>query len=142
MNLFLILLFSISLISCSSSNEQTTKPNASLTNTRWFLRVMNDKKIFTPESGKEIYITFTSDGNKASGSGGCNNFFSTYKVAGKKINFSNVGGTEMYCDNRMETESEFYRILERAKTYKIRKNILSLFDSNKVIAKFEAIYLN
>lgn len=137
-NLFISLIF----ISCSSSVEQTTKPNASLTNTRWVLRVMSERKIFTPEGGKEIYIILTADGNKANGCGGCNNYFTTYTLTGRNIKFGLIAGTEMYCDSRMETEAGFYKILEQTRRYKINGDNLFLYDSNKTItAKFEAVYL-
>lgn len=140
--LFLNILISLIFLSCSSSSEQTTKPNASLTNTHWVLRVMNDKKIFTPEGGKEIYMTLTADGNKANGCGGCNNYFTTYSLTGKNIKFGLIAGTEMYCESRMDTEAGFYKMLEHTLRYKISGNNLLLYDSNKkIIAKFEAVYL-
>ncbi len=139
---FTLIIFGVLLVSCSSSNEQPSVPNASLTNTRWVLRVLNDKKIFTPESGKEAYITLTGDGNKANGTGGCNNFFTTFTLTGKNIKFGQVAGTEMYCENRMETEAAFYKVIEQTQSYKIKGDNLYLYNLNKnIIAKFEAVYL-
>ena len=138
-----ILLLSSSLFSCSSSKEESPSvSNASLTNTRWVLRVLNDKKIFTPEKGKEAFITLSKDGNKANGVGGCNNFFTTYTLSGKNLSFGPVASTEMFCEGQMDTETAFFKAISNTKTYRINGNYLYLSDSSKVTAKLEAVFLN
>ncbi len=139
----LILITSVIILSCSSSDEKPMPPKASLTNTRWVLRVLNDKKIFTPEGGKEIFLTLNKDGNKANGTGGCNNFFSTFTLNGSSLKFGPVASTEMFCQDKMETESAFFKALEKTRTYKISGDNLFLSDSAKtVVAKFEVVYMN
>jgi heat shock protein HslJ len=139
----LILITFISIISCSSSNDKPVPPKASLTNTRWVLRVLNDKKIFTPEGGKEIFLTLNKDGNKANGTGGCNNFFSTFTENGSSLKFGPVASTEMFCQDKMDTESAFFKALGNTRTFKISGDNLFLSDSVKtVVAKLEAVYLN
>ena len=143
LSISLILFLSTSLFSCTSSKEESPSvPNASLTNTRWVLRVLNDKKIFTPEKGKEAFISLSKDGNKANGVGSCNNFFTTYTLSGKDLSFGPVASTEMFCQNGMETETAFFKAISNTKTYKISGNYLFLSDSAKVIAKLEAVFLN
>jgi len=138
-----ILLLSSSFFSCSSSKEESPAvSNASLTNTRWVLRVLNDKKIFTPEKGKEAFITLSKDGNKANGVGSCNNFFTTYTLSGKNLSFGPVASTEMFCEGQMDTETAFFKAISNTKTYKISGNYLYLSDSSKVIAKLESVFLN
>lgn len=129
-------------ISCSSSGEKESKAKASFTNTRWVLRVLNDKRVYTPEGGKEAFITFGKDTAKAYGSGGCNNFFGNYVKDGSSLKIGPVARTEMFCEGRMETEDAFLKALESTVSYKISGNDLSLFSSEKLIAKFEAVYLN
>lgn len=137
----LLIIFSSVLISCSSSDEQTT-PNASFTNTRWVLRTLDDKKINTPAGGKEAYITFTTDAGKFQGNGSCNNFFGTYKKNGKSLTVGPAASTEMYCEGRMETETSFLKSLSTAVRYSIKGNYLYFYNSSsKSFAKFEAVYL-
>ncbi len=140
--LVVLFMFPLVLISCSSSENQNTKPNASLTNTRWVLRVLNDKRVFTPEGGKEVFILFGKDTARVNGSGGCNNFFGKYVKDGSSLKIGPVASTEMYCEGRMETESAFFKGLETTVRYKINGDVLSLFNSDKVFAKLEAVYLN
>ncbi len=143
LSISLILFLSTSLFSCTSSKEESPSvPNASLINTRWVLRVLNDKKIFTPEKGKEAFISLSKDGNKANGVGSCNNFFTTYTLSGKDLSFGPVASTEMFCQNGMETETAFFKAIQNTITYKITGNYLYLSDSSGVIAKLEAVYLN
>lgn len=133
------IMLSIMLISCSSSYEQPSKPSASLTNTKWVLTELNGQKITAPEGGKEVYLILTTEENKANGSGGCNNFFTTYSVMGRKIIFEKIASTDMYCENRMDTESAFFTALSNTLTYRIKGNSLYLSDVNKVIAKLSAV---
>ncbi len=138
MNLMNLFLLSIVFLSCSSSGEQPSVPNAPLTNTRWVLKTLNDKAITIPQEGKDVFILFTNEENKANGSGGCNNFFTTYSVTGKNLKLGPVASTEMFCENRMDTESAFFKALENTVKYRIKGNTLYLSDSVKVIAKLEA----
>ncbi|MEO8665147.1 MAG: META domain-containing protein [Ignavibacteria bacterium] len=137
---FLFLAFTI--ISCSSSNEKPAVPNTSLENTRWVLRSLNELKVFTPESGKEAFITLMSSENRARGNAGCNTFFGTYTVTKNQIKFGPIARTEMYCEQQMQTENNFVKALESANKFKIRGDKLYLYDSIQLLATFEAVYLN
>ncbi len=138
----LLLTLSLQMISCSSSYEKSTGPDASLENTRWVLRALNDKKIFTPESGSEVYITFIKQNSQAKGNAGCNTFFSSYIVSDNQISFGPVARTRKFCEHQMETENDFVKALESANKFKIKGNKLSIYDSTKLIALFEAVYMN
>jgi heat shock protein HslJ len=133
---------SLVLVSCSSSDSKSTDESKPLKNTKWVLRVLNGTKIFTPESGKEVYLTLESGSDKANGSGGCNNFFTTYTTAGKTIKFGLVASTEMFCQNSMDTEQNFFKALSDTQTYSIKGSNLYLSDATGVIAKLEAVELN
>jgi heat shock protein HslJ len=133
---------SLVLVSCSSSDSKSTDESKPLKNTKWVLRVLNGTKIFTPESGKEVYVTLESGSDKANGSGGCNNFFTTYTTAGKTIKFGLVASTEMFCQNSMDTEQGFFKALSDTQTYSIKGSNLYLSDATGVIAKLEAVELN
>ena len=139
MKFFFLILSSLLLISCSSSNEQPSKPNAPLTNTRWILKVLNGNTVTTPQGGKEIFLTLSDTNNRATGSGGCNNFFSQYTVTGRSLKFGPVASTEMYCENKMEIEGSFFKALQQTRSFKIKGENLLLSDSLKVIAKLEAV---
>lgn len=142
---FLILTLIISgiiLSSCSSSDSKSTASSKTLTKTKWILRALNGTKIFTPESGKDAFLILEPGSDKANGSGGCNNFFTSYSASGKTLKFGLVASTEMFCQNVMDTESGFFKALERTQSYSIKGNYLYLTDPSGEIAKLEAEELN
>ena len=127
-------------LSCASSNEKTPIPNAALENNVWVLKSLNDKKIFIPETGKEIFITFKSQGKQANGNAGCNTFYTSYTVVGNQLQFGPVARTEIFCKQQMDTENNFKKALEAAERFKIKGYKLYFYDATKIIASFEASY--
>ena len=125
------------IVSCSSSDKADTSSNTPFENHKWILKTLNNKKVVIPESGKDIYVIFKSDGNRAEGYGGCNNFFGSYKLNKNKIELSKLASTEMFCESMMETESDFLKTLGITKKFKIKGNKLQLYDSSKIIATLE-----
>ena len=139
-NLFrMILLVPLIFVSCSSSENTNTGTTVPLENTRWKLKTLNGNKIFTPESGKDIFIRFSSADKRANGFAGCNTFFGTYKSDKNKIAIGPVASTEMFCEAMMQRETEFFKTLNATRKFKIKGNYLQLYDSVKMIAKFEMI---
>ncbi len=120
--------------SCSSTNVSTS--NTSLDDTKWILRTLNNKKIFIPESSKEVYIEFKSIDSKVNGYGGCNTFFGTYTKTKSKLIFGPIAKTEMFCEALMDLENNFVSALSKTVRYKIRGNTLELYDTNNLLATF------
>ncbi len=135
----LLLLVPLFVISCSSSENTESVSSVKLEDIRWKLKTLNGNKIFTPESGKDIFIRFSSADKRVNGFAGCNNFFGTYKSDKNDIAIGPVASTEMYCEAMMKTEMEFFKSLSAAKKFKIKGNYLQLYDSVKMISKFEMI---
>ncbi|MEO6695039.1 MAG: META domain-containing protein [Ignavibacteria bacterium] len=133
----LIFLPALFLLSCTSSDPAVT--GLPLENTKWILKTLNDKKIFIPESGKEVYIEFKSVGNKVNGNGGCNTFFGTYTVIKNKLKLGPISKTEIFCEGIMEVEDNFVMALEKTERYKIKENVLEIYDALKLIATLEGV---
>ena len=133
---FLIFILAVMLISCSSSEKNNEFSEKSLDGVKWILKSLNNKKISTPESRKEIYIEFNTSENKFSGFAGCNNIFGTYTLSNDRIKFGPVAGTEMYCESVMETENEFKKMFETADRIKLKGSELQFFSSGKITASF------
>lgn len=66
-----------------------------------------------------IYIELSTDGT-FSGFSGCNTFGGTYTHGNKKINFSEISSTEMYCEDFMNHEEAFLASLEEVTSYDAR----------------------
>jgi heat shock protein HslJ len=113
-----------------------------ITNKYWKLVELMGKKVQHNEINKrEPHMILRYDGNKVTGSGGCNTFNSTYELKeGSRITFSKVAATLMACEN-METEHEFFRILEMADNYFLSADTLVLHKARMApLARFEAVY--
>lgn len=82
-------------------------------------------------------LQFLSGENRVSGNGGCNQFNGRYNIkSGNKISFTGVVSTKMSCDN-MEIESKFFESLERAESYTLNHDTLSLTQSDQMnLARF------
>lgn len=77
--------------------------------------------------------------NQYSAKMGCNNLFFTMKsTSDNKIEFSQVGSTMMFCQDRMELESAFSKELPSVKSYKFDGHYLTLSDENGNTMKFIA----
>jgi heat shock protein HslJ len=94
--------------------------SASLQGTSWRLTG-------TPERT----ITFAA-GGRVQGKGGCNRFFGRYTQEGSELRISDIGATRMACDKaRMSAESEFFALLEAARTFSADGTTLTLFSAGK-----------
>ena len=70
---------------------------------------------------------------------GCNNiFFSAELKNNNRILFSQIGSTEMYCQDKMKLEDQFAKDLPSMNLYEINGHFLTLSNENGKIMKFVA----
>lgn len=112
-----------------------------LINTYWKLEELDGKAVTTPEDQREAHMVLVGEESRVRGNAGCNNFFGTYQVEGDSLSFSQVGATMMACLEGMETEAGFLAALGAADRYEISGAMLSLYEGDKLLAKFEAVHL-
>jgi len=107
-----------------------------LEETVWLLMELNGQQISTVE-GKPISVLYQNDGNKVSGFAGCNSFTGSFIKQGTTIS-AKLGSTRMYCEGKMDMETEILRILNLPAKYELNGNHLYLKEKGKVVAKFLA----
>lgn len=117
-------------VGCNSS-----KNIAKLNDVKWDLKVLNGKDIKLTDSNSEIYIQFNEAEKRVSGRGGCNRFFGNYEMDGDKLKFSPMGATRMACPD-LQTENEFFQMLDTVDTYSIKDGLLSLKSKGNVVSVF------
>ncbi len=82
-----------------------------LNSTNWVLVSMGDPKSPQPvPAGSMITAVFASDGN-LSGSGGCNQYNTTYTLQDDQITLGPIASTQMACATGMETEQAYFQAL-------------------------------
>ena len=90
----------------------------------WTLEYLRWKGTRYGVEGQAPTINFEVDG-KVSGKGGCNNYFSSYELAGRTINLKEIGSTKMMCPNSDELESAFFQFLNT--------EIRAIFNDGKLV---------
>jgi heat shock protein HslJ len=111
----------------------------------------NDWNLIGYNDGKEAFVSvildttitasFGTDG-KLSGLSGCNTYLADYTVDGEKISIGPAVTTRMFCagEGVMEQEMAYLQALEKAATYQIEGEVLTLFDANGLrLAQYQAM---
>jgi heat shock protein HslJ len=145
---FAILLFALVISSCASKKKQPFGRNTKLENKRWVLRELNGKPTNTFVFKKEITLKIESGDNTFGGNGPCNTMNGMYVVQEEMIKFQSMASTEMACD-ALDIESEYFGMLQICDSYRYEtirekgagKEYLLLFKDQKLVGKFEAVWL-
>src|SRR6478752_6606978 len=140
MNKIIVLLLAFALLQCKSTPQNVS--TATLENTYWRLADMNGKPIVTPADAKEVHMILTSTGNekRIKGFAGCNSMGGGFTLDGNKIHFTIIS-TKMFCQDSMEVEDFFFKVLGTADTYEIKGEELYLYQGKTKIASFKSVYL-
>jgi len=101
----------------------------SLAATSWHVTGINNGKdaVVSLVAGSTVTMNFATDG-KVSGSGGCNNYSSTYTQNGGKLTFAAAAATRRMClaSGVMEQEHAFFKALESVATARMEGDQLEL----------------
>jgi len=115
---------------------------ATLENTYWQLVEINGASIATPANAKEVHIILSSVENekRVKGFAGCNNMGGSFTLDGNKIHFTTIS-TKMFCQDRMDVEDQFFKVLSNTQTYTIKGEELYLYQGDTKLASFRSVYL-
>ena len=119
------------------------KVDNQITEKYWKVVELYGKKVQNTENDKrEPHMILKAENNRVHGSGGCNTFNGSFELReGNRISFSKIVSTLMACEN-METEAQFFKVLEMADNYFISADTLILNKAKMApLARFEAVYL-
>jgi heat shock protein HslJ len=88
-----------------------------------------------------VTVLFDSEEGKVTGSAGCNNYFAGYDLDGTNLSISPIASTEMYCGEPaglMDQEYNYLTLLQRAKTFEIQKDRLSIYTDDEQVIIFDS----
>jgi heat shock protein HslJ len=109
----------------------------SLAGSSWRATGINNGKggVASPVADSRVTLSFASDG-KVSGSGGCNNFTSTWKAAGNSLAFTPAAATRRMCDapGVMAQEQAFFKALESVATTRMEGDGLEMRTAQGALA--------
>jgi heat shock protein HslJ len=109
----------------------------SLAGTSWRATGINNDKeaVASLVAGSQVTISFAGDG-RVSGSGGCNNYTSTWKAEGNTLAFTPAAATRMMCTapGVMAQEQAFFKALESVATMQMEGDHLELRTAQGALA--------
>jgi len=99
----------------------------------WILQSYMDAKgeVVNVIAGREVTAEFND--NQINGNAGCNNYFGTYEVDGDHIAFSEIGSTEMFCEQPigvMKQEIDYLAALSTASSFQMEDNQLIIANAD------------
>jgi heat shock protein HslJ len=131
-------------VACNTSKKASTDADtdSALVEKCWKLIELNGVSVANKNSPKEPHIIFKIDGNRFNGNAGCNSIMGSYQIKHPgRISFSEVASTMMMCLN-METEELFKQTLEKADSYIVKNDSLTLNRARMApLARFVAVYM-
>lgn len=133
------------LLSACQTMPQTAESasTAELRNTLWKLVNVAGKSVQTAEGQRMASLTLDSQEARARIATACNNGSAAFSTEGDTIRFSPVMSTKMACPGeRMQQESEFFKVIEDTSRYAIKGETLELYNAdNQLLATFHSEYL-
>jgi heat shock protein HslJ len=125
-----IFLFIVLIVSLGCKTQQI-----SITNTEWKLVKMYDEDLsaLTPP----LTLTLDEAQKKISGFAGCNRFFGGYELNQSTLKFGNTGSTKMFCQDKSEIESNYFKALGEVQSFKSENEKLFLLSGEKIILEFK-----
>jgi heat shock protein HslJ len=109
----------------------------SLAGSSWHVTGLNNGRggVVSLVAGTSVTMNFAT-GGKVAGSGGCNNYTSTYTQVGGKLTFTPAAATRRMCaaSGVMEQEHAFLKALESAATARVEGNELELRTADGALA--------
>lgn len=106
----------------------------------WRLFSLNERPLI-----ENTHITLEFENFQAVGTGGCNNYFTSYERSSTDINFGFVASTAMECElpeGILAQESSYFNDLELVVTYNIEEKQLNMFDnSGNLLLVYDAVVM-
>jgi copper homeostasis protein (lipoprotein) len=123
---------------CQAS-PATPAPQPALTETQWNLIELDGNPVTIHAGDTQPYIYLQAQGDRLSGSGGCNRFFGSYDVSGGSLQFHSVAQTLMACaGDSAAREPALLEALKLTTAYQISGDTLQLRVDDRVLARFQA----
>ena len=123
----------------ASANPDLGTASVSLKETQWNLVELEGNPVTAASSQNQPYIYLHAEGDKLTGSGGCNRVFGSFDLDGSLLQFHSVAQTLMVCPGSSGAhEPELQQALKLATSYRIDGDTLELKVDDRVLARFQA----
>jgi heat shock protein HslJ len=119
----------------ASTTEAVSRPPQEI---HWNLIELDGSPVTASNPDSQPYIYLQAQGDKLSGSGGCNRLFGSYDLNGSALEFHSVASTMMACPGKsMDNEARILEVLKLVTNFVITGDVLSLRVDDHVLARFK-----
>lgn len=109
-----------------------------LTDTDWTLVRLADRPLRPLATERAAHLVLHAEGQRVSGSGGCNRLLGQFAQEGQALHFARLGRTMMACPG-LDDEQFFLDTLDKVRFWRITGARLELLDDKRqVLAEFSA----
>lgn len=118
----------------SCNAVQPTADLPKLGESNWKLIAIEQRPV---SYGDRAYLKFDEKEEKISGKAACNTFSSDYEMSGRKLSFSGLSSTKMYCEGIMDDENQIITQLKKTSRYEVKADMLYFYAEDKLVLKFK-----
>lgn len=115
------------LVSACGHMEQKAFSNDDLQG-RWTIANINGNTVVGERSA---WVEFKND--RLAANAGCNSLMGKYQFSKQSIEFTQMAGTQMYCQETMEQEGQFLALLNKKLKTQFDGNTLYLLEDKKAV---------
>ncbi|PKV63051.1 META domain-containing protein [Pontibacter ramchanderi] len=134
--LFLLVLICLGACNLSKKNRQYgVEGDTELQSSYWVLLSLQDQQFKDNPETQTAYIRFEVDGNELTGFTGCNRLMGRYSLNNGSLQLTNLATTRAMCPI-IEQENLLMAVLEKADSYEIAGDVLTLFHQKTAVATF------
>ena len=133
-----LLLFFVCLTACNLSEKNRrygVVGDTELQSSYWILLSLQDQQFEDNPETQTAYIRFEADGNELTGFTGCNRLNGRYSLSNGSLQLTNLATTRAMCPI-IEQENQMMAVLEKADSYEIAGDVLTLFHQKTAVATF------
>lgn len=106
---------------------------AQLRDMYWRLTRLEGQPVMVGKGRAEPHLVLHSDGERLTGSGGCNRLQGSYELQDDRLVFGRIGVTRMYCPEVQDQEQAFLTALERVAGWRLDGQHLELLDEEGAV---------
>ncbi|MCU7959169.1 MAG: META domain-containing protein [gamma proteobacterium symbiont of Bathyaustriella thionipta] len=121
-----------------SSVKQPAAATVPLLDTDWRLLAVGDYSLKPADTRSEAHLMMSAEGNKVSGSDGCNRFFGAWYGENEQLGFGAMGATRMACEQGLDIAHDYMQALQKVNRYEISGQQLDLFQGDQHLLRFQA----
>lgn len=127
------------LLACSLTPVTTKDPGPALAANGWRLSQLAEVNLGAVPAQRLPYLELQPDGQRLSGSDGCNRLLGQYQQQGQQLSFGTVGSTRMACPDRDKLASRFQQMLGQVARFRVQNQQLELLNqAGELLAQFTA----